>query len=134
MVEKDDVIPLRWPVRTADGKRVLHKIPVTKGQVIHIPSRTVNRLSCVWGPDADQFDPARWLDPARMPASGDLTNGWAGIFSFSEGPRTCVGYRLGECCSCCGSEPRTNVMFPPDATQRSSRSRYSSLPSSGASC
>jgi len=90
------VIPLRWPVRSPDGKHVLHEIPVTKGQVIHIPSRTVNRLQCVWGSDADAFVPERWLDPTRMPNANDLTNGWSGIFAFSEGPRACVGFRLGK--------------------------------------
>ena len=95
VVANDDVIPLRWPVRSADGKHLLHEIPVTKGQVIHIPSRTVTRLACVWGPDADQFVPERWLDPARMPPTDVLTNGWSRIFAFSEGPRSCVGFRLG---------------------------------------
>ena len=98
MVANDDVIPLRWPVRSPDGKHVLHEIPVTKGQVIHIPSRTVNRLACVWGPDAEVFVPERWLDsdPARLPNPADLTNGWSGIFAFSGGPRACVGFRLGK--------------------------------------
>lgn len=95
VVVNDDVIPLRWPVRSPDGKHVLHEIPVTKGQVIHIPSRTVNRLARVWGSDAEEFVPERWLDPTRIPNSDDLTNGWSGLFSFSEGPRTCVGFRLG---------------------------------------
>ena len=95
VVANDDVIPLRWPVRSPDGKHVLHEIPVTKGQVIHIPSRTVNRLARVWGSDAEEFVPERWLNPTRIPNSDDLTNGWSGLFSFSEGPRTCVGFRLG---------------------------------------
>jgi cytochrome P450 len=112
------VIPLRWPVRSPDGKHVLHEVPVTKGQVIHVPSRTANRLARVWGPDADVFVPERWLDPAcTRPSPEDLTNGWAGIFTFSEGPRTCVGYRLG------ASVPSVPSPTPHSAPTPSSRSR-----------
>jgi hypothetical protein len=97
-VQQDDVIPLHFPVKSADGKRLIREVPVSKGQVIHIPSRTVDCLRNVWGEDAGIFNPERFLDPAKMPISGHTTSGWGGLFCFSEGPRMCVGFRLGKLC------------------------------------
>lgn len=92
------MIPLRFPVRSADGKRLIREVPVRKGQVIHIPSRTVDRLKNVWGENAETFNPERFLDPEKAPSSKDTTSGWSSLFSFSEGPRMCVGFRLGKLC------------------------------------
>ncbi|KAG8799766.1 hypothetical protein FRC16_004399 [Serendipita sp. 398] len=101
---EDDILPLREPIRGADGCW-MNSIPVKKGQVIHIPSIGINRDEDVWG-DADVFRPSRWLvgrpgcekyckpgDQGLKPAD-EMCGGWAGIFSFSEGPRACVGMRL----------------------------------------
>lgn len=85
-------------MKSADGKRLIREVPVSKGQVIHIPSRTVDRLENVWGKDAGTFNPERFLNPAKAPISRDTTGGWGGLFSFSEGPRMCVGFRLGKLC------------------------------------
>lgn len=104
VAEEDDVIPLRDPIRGADGSWV-KSIPVKKGQVIHIPSIGINRDNDIWG-DGDNFRPTRWLvgQPAGdkycqsgeqgLKASEEMCGGWSGIFTFSEGPRACVGIRL----------------------------------------
>ena len=97
-VQQDDVIPLRFPVRSADGKCLIREVPVKKGQVVHIPSRTADRLKNVWGEHAGTFNPERFLVPAKGPSPKDTTNGWSSLFSFSEGPRMCVGFRLGMIC------------------------------------
>ncbi|KAG6449926.1 hypothetical protein O3G_MSEX006291, partial [Manduca sexta] len=39
----------------------------------------------VWGPDADQFKPERWLDPSTLP---DTPNAFTG---FGVGRRMCIG-------------------------------------------
>lgn len=104
VAEEDDVLPLRDPIRGADGSW-LRSIPVKKGQVIHIPSIGINRDEDVWD-DADTFRPTRWLvgtpagdryckpgEKGLRPAN-ELCGGWSGIFTFSEGPRSCVGMRL----------------------------------------
>ena len=105
-VEEDDVIPLRQPIRGADGSWI-NSIPVKKGQVIHIPSMGVNRDEAVFG-DADTFRPTRWLvgrgDAAEakyctpgehgIPPADQMCGGWSGLFTFLEGPRICVGMKL----------------------------------------
>ena len=105
-VEEDDVIPLRHPVRGADGSWI-KSIPVKKGQVIHIPALGINRDEAVFG-DADVFRPTRWLvgrgDAAEakyctpgergIPPADQMCGGWSGLFTFSEGPRICIGMKL----------------------------------------
>ncbi|KEP45635.1 cytochrome P450 family monooxygenase [Rhizoctonia solani 123E] len=69
------------------GKSVTVSGQVFKaGSVISVPSYTTNRSS-VWGNDAGEFRPARWLDDH------------AGSFNkyfvpFSVGPRACIGRNL----------------------------------------
>ena len=56
----------------------------------------MNTNEKVWGPDAAEFKPERWITPGGIPAPSDLPRGWSGIVTFCDGPRNCIGYRLGE--------------------------------------
>ncbi|KDQ09982.1 hypothetical protein BOTBODRAFT_190763 [Botryobasidium botryosum FD-172 SS1] len=88
----DDVIPLRKPIITPEGKTVT-SLHIKKGQLIQIPSLAVDKMHAVWG-DGDTFRPERWLNPGELPSPSELTQGWSNLFVFSEGPRMCIGYRL----------------------------------------
>ncbi|KAH7102218.1 cytochrome P450 [Auriculariales sp. MPI-PUGE-AT-0066] len=90
---KDDVLPLRFPVRSHDGSYI-RQLPIKAGQAIIVSGSTVDRLSYVWGPDAEAWRPERWLDEGALPLPTDTTSGWARIFAFSQGPRSCIGLRL----------------------------------------
>ena len=54
----------------------------------------MGRVKSVWGEDAAEFRPERWLDPSRLPSASDTPPGWNGLMAFSAGPRICIGYRL----------------------------------------
>ncbi|KAF8601601.1 cytochrome P450 [Ceratobasidium sp. AG-I] len=92
-VQKDDFLRLHTPLKNKNGQQVLG-IAVKAGQLIHIPVISLGRLKSVWGEDAEQFNPGRWLDPTRVPSSSETPQGWSGLFVFSGGPRNCIGYRL----------------------------------------
>ncbi|EJD55299.1 cytochrome P450 [Auricularia subglabra TFB-10046 SS5] len=92
VAEHDDVIPLKLPVRGSDGN-LIDSVPVKAGQVIYIPSIAVNRLNSVWG-DGDKFRPERWIEADGLPPASSLNLGWSHIFSFSQGPRNCIGFRM----------------------------------------
>ena len=49
-------------------------------------------MDSVWK-DPDTFRPERWLD--ALPPSDVLCSGWSNTLAFSDGPRNCIGYRLG---------------------------------------
>jgi cytochrome P450 len=54
----------------------------------------------VWGENALEFVPERWITSDGIPPKTELPYGWKGIMTFADGPRNCVGYRLGKCRYC----------------------------------
>ncbi|KAK7054620.1 hypothetical protein VNI00_003083 [Paramarasmius palmivorus] len=86
----DDVIPLKHSFVDPQGVQ-RSEVVVTAGQKIVVPVLSVNRLDSIWG-DGSVFRPSRWSEP--LPAKEDLLGGFSHILSFSDGPRTCVGWRL----------------------------------------
>lgn len=91
---KDDIIPLSEPIGTATS------IHIQKGQVFHIPFSAMQVREETWGKDAEEFKPERWLLPLGTPgavkAPSELPHGWSGLTTFCDGPRNCIGYRLGK--------------------------------------
>ena len=58
----DTVIPLSEPVRCTDGT-VLTEVPVSKGTTIFLNLRACNTNKALWGEDAWEWKPERWLQP-----------------------------------------------------------------------
>lgn len=54
----------------------------------------VNVNPDVWGLDADSFEPERWLSDA-LPRERLPTGPFSNTFTFLDGPRHCIGWRLG---------------------------------------
>ncbi|VDC04240.1 unnamed protein product [Peniophora sp. CBMAI 1063] len=80
----DDVIPLSQPLRGMN-EPVLH---VRKGQIVSIPVRDgLNVDTTIWGEDADQFRPERWLENDTV----EHGIGPGGVLTFGEGTKACVG-------------------------------------------
>lgn len=75
---KDAVLPLSAPVKAADGETSILEIPIRKGQDLIVGFGAVNKLKDVWGEDAYEWKPDRWLQP--FPTS--VTNAHiAGVYS-----------------------------------------------------
>lgn len=60
------MMPLSEPIVGNDG-RLMKEIFVPAGTEIILASRAVNRDPSIWGEDAAEFKPERWLSP--LPAS-----------------------------------------------------------------
>ncbi|EIW53608.1 cytochrome P450 [Trametes versicolor FP-101664 SS1] len=88
---KDDVIPISEPFVDRHGK-VQDSIHISKGSPIIIPVLSLNRSTELWGADALEFKPERWIDPPET-ISG-IPGVWGHILSFLGGPRACIGYRF----------------------------------------
>ena len=75
-----------WTFREAivDTELVGHKIP--KGTQLVIPVASIHRDRSIWGDDADEFNPDRWLEKKN---AGVTTN--FAVMTFIHGPRTCIG-------------------------------------------
>jgi cytochrome P450 len=87
---KDDVLPLATPVTLPDGTRA-DRLPIAKGTVVVAPIAAANRMVSVWGPDAHEFKPERWLDGGvRIPAAVKAFPGHRHMLTFLDGPKKCV--------------------------------------------
>ncbi|KAL8279020.1 hypothetical protein RQP46_008689 [Phenoliferia psychrophenolica] len=88
MVTADDIIPLSTPIRGRSGN-MISGVPVKAGDRIDISISAVNFNKDVFGEDADQFRPERWLE-AKSPNAG--VGVYSGLMTFLAGPRSCIGY------------------------------------------
>ncbi|KAL0566776.1 hypothetical protein V5O48_015228 [Marasmius crinis-equi] len=57
----EDVIPLSTPVTTPTGASI-NEIPIAKHQRIYIDVAAYNRLKQVWGEDAEEWNPERFME------------------------------------------------------------------------
>jgi cytochrome P450 len=83
----DDVLPLSEPVTLPGGSKT-DSIVVGKGTTLTIPIGTMNRSKVVWGPDAGEFRPERWLTP--LPGRALEISGYRHLLTFLDGPKSCV--------------------------------------------
>lgn len=67
-----------------------HYIP--KGTVVLLAPWAVNYSKELWGPDADEFNPDRWMKPGQA-NSGGATSNYA-FLTFLHGPRSCIGQKF----------------------------------------
>ena len=58
----DTILPLSQPVRCTDGT-VITEVPVPKGTNIFLNLRACNMNKALWGADAKEWKPERWLQP-----------------------------------------------------------------------
>ncbi|KAF8994998.1 cytochrome P450 [Cyathus striatus] len=84
----DDVIPLEFPIET-NGQRNVY---VKAGQVIQIPIRDgINVDERIWGADASQFRPERWIERDGVHSAAELIRTKGHILTFGEGTKACLG-------------------------------------------
>ncbi|OJT11870.1 Cytochrome P450 3A28 [Trametes pubescens] len=88
---KDDVIPVSEPFVDRHGK-LQDSIHISKGSPIIIPVLSLNRSTELWGADALEFKPERWINPPE--AISSIPGVWGHMLSFLGGPRACIGYRF----------------------------------------
>ncbi|KAI0731458.1 cytochrome P450 [Fomitopsis betulina] len=93
---KDVVAPIGTPITGKDG-RLLKEIVIPKGTMVFLGLLAVNVSPAIWGPDAGEWKPERWLAPpppslveARVPGV------YSSIMTFVGGNRTCIGLKFAE--------------------------------------
>ena len=63
---KDTVLPLLNPIRGRDGREIT-EIPIKRGTPVGVHYQASNVEKEMWGEDALEWKPERWLSP--LPAS-----------------------------------------------------------------
>ena len=61
-IRQDVVMLLSNPIRGVDGT-MIHKIFVPKDTTVVIGILALNRSKAIWGEDAEEWKPERWLKP-----------------------------------------------------------------------
>ena len=59
---RDVVLPLGVPIKGINGKEI-NALPIPKGTHVYVSIISSNRNPELWGPDAHEWKPERWLNP-----------------------------------------------------------------------
>lgn len=81
--------PVPITLREASCKTSILGRVVPKGTVILLPIWGANTAVPLWGPDAAEFKPDRWMGPGRANTGGAESN--YAMMTFLHGPRSCIG-------------------------------------------
>ncbi|KAJ7165645.1 cytochrome P450 [Mycena crocata] len=86
----DDILPVGEPITTPSGE-VVDSIAVSKGSIVTVSIRCMNRSEVFWGANAKDFEPERWLTLNNDPLRAKEIQGHRHLVTFLDGPRTCLG-------------------------------------------
>ncbi|KAI0628868.1 cytochrome P450 [Trametes polyzona] len=93
---KDTSLPLLKPIRGRDGALISEvPVPAATGILLHLTACNMNKD--IWGDDADQWRPERWL--GELPAALEdarIPGVYSNLMSFSGGGRSCIGFKLAQ--------------------------------------
>ncbi|RDX46459.1 cytochrome P450 [Lentinus brumalis] len=93
---QDTVLPLCNPIRGADGQEI-QQIHIPKGTNVIIGVQAMNRAKELWGEDADEFKPERWL--SDLPGSviqARIPGVYSNMMTFLGGGRACIGFKFAQ--------------------------------------
>ncbi|KAK7007998.1 cytochrome P450, partial [Favolaschia claudopus] len=92
LATEDVVLPLSEPIITSQGTQI-SEIPILKGQVVYMGTAQYQRSESRWGPDANEFNPSRWLKEGGA-LNGEGVSSYANVLTFFGGSRICLGWRF----------------------------------------
>lgn len=92
--QQDTTIPLMHPVTGRDG-RTITEIAVPAGTDVYVAVLPPNTDYAIWGPDAREWKPERWLAPLP-PSVGEahIPGVYAHQMTFLAGNRACIGFKF----------------------------------------
>ncbi|KAF9565188.1 cytochrome P450 [Agrocybe pediades] len=94
MSREETILPLSTPIKGVDGSE-LTEVVVPKNTNIYISILSHNRNPDLWGPDAHEYIPERWLKavPDKV-AEAQVPGVYSHMMTFSGGGRGCIGFRF----------------------------------------
>ncbi|KAI9458422.1 cytochrome P450 [Lactarius psammicola] len=92
----DVMLPLSSPIHDVDGHEV-HEIFVPKNTNVFVQMYNLNRDPSIWGSDAAEWKPERWLAPLpESVAKANIQGVYANTMTFIGGPRSCIGFKFSQ--------------------------------------
>lgn len=94
--QKDIVMPLSEPMISVD-RTTINEIPVPAGTTVIVAIRPVNQSKDIWGDDAKEFKPERWLSPLPSTVMDAHVPGvYSNLMTFNGGGRACIGFKFSQ--------------------------------------
>ncbi|KAI5121967.1 hypothetical protein M0805_002037 [Coniferiporia weirii] len=94
---RDVVLPLLWPITATDGITEIREIPIKDNTGIIVSILNANCSKRIWGEDAGEWKPERWLRPLPDSVSNaHLPGVYSSMMTFSGGGRSCIGFKFAE--------------------------------------
>ncbi|KAL0062020.1 hypothetical protein AAF712_011098 [Marasmius tenuissimus] len=93
---QDAIVPFTTPVRCTDGS-VINEITLPARTKVHIDIVNANRNPELWGPDALEWKPERWL--ASLPSAlteAKVPGIYSHLMTFIGGGRSCIGFKFSQ--------------------------------------
>ncbi|OCH94337.1 cytochrome P450 [Obba rivulosa] len=93
---KDIMMPLSEPVRGVNGT-MMHEILVPEGTTIQVGIMGSNWNKAIWGEDAMEWRPERWLSPLPSAVEEAKIPGvYSNLMTFLGGGRACIGFKFSQ--------------------------------------
>ncbi|KAK6984591.1 cytochrome P450, partial [Favolaschia claudopus] len=86
---KDVVVPLTYPIRSIINGEETKELLIHQGTAVYLGMSAENRSTAIWGADAAQFKPERWLN--RTQGESKLPGAYSGMMTFLSGAKVCPG-------------------------------------------
>ncbi|KAH9936146.1 cytochrome P450 [Fomitopsis serialis] len=93
---QDTVLPLSEPIFATDGTR-MDEIPLVKGSQVILGFLGCNTSKALWGEDAYEWKPERWLSslPSNV-TDARIPGVYSNLMTFLGGKRACIGFKFSE--------------------------------------
>jgi len=93
---KDTVLPLSAPIIGVDGN-LISEVPIAKGTDVIIGTYGSNMNKALWGEDALEWKPERWLKPLpEAVTNAPIPAVYSNLMTFLGGKRACIGFKFSE--------------------------------------
>ncbi|KAH9485689.1 Cytochrome P450 monooxygenase 91 [Psilocybe cubensis] len=96
VTRQDAVLPLLNPIKDCNNNEI-REIPLPKGTTVLVSILASNRDPNIWGPDAHEWKPERWLNPLPENLIAAHVPGiYSHLMTFLGGGRSCIGFKFSQ--------------------------------------
>ncbi|RPD61500.1 cytochrome P450 [Lentinus tigrinus ALCF2SS1-6] len=93
---QDMILPLSEPIRGVDGS-MIREVPVPKDTMVALGLLSSNTNKAIWGEDALEWKPERWLSPLPTSVTEAKVPGiYSNLMTFLGGGRACIGFKFSQ--------------------------------------
>ncbi|KAJ3861973.1 cytochrome P450 [Lentinula novae-zelandiae] len=93
---RDTIIPLLKPIIGLDGTEI-HEVAALNGTRVIVSIYNSNRNPDLWGEDANEWKPERWLSPLpKALVEAHIPGVYSHLMTFLGGGRSCIGFKFSQ--------------------------------------